>query len=95
MEYAVPTKFTIRPYGTILTVQGDTHTDYAGNEVVEYRKFIQTSETSVTDTSVMDWVELGDFLAIALEQKLLDPHFLEETLKLYSKNNTRTQVSRS
>lgn len=79
MEYAIPTKFTIRPYGTIYTVQGDTITDYAGKEIVEYRKFIQTSKTKE-----MCWVELGDFLALALEQKLLDSNFLNETLALYS-----------
>jgi flagellar basal body rod protein FlgG len=79
MEYAIPTKFTIRPYGTILTVQGDTVTDYAGNEIVEYTKYIQTSKDET-----MRWVELGEFLAMALEKKLLDHKFLNEVLSLYN-----------
>ena len=77
MEYAIPTKFIVKPYGTILTVMGDTTTDYAGNEVVEYKKYIQVGLDSI------QWLELGEFLVLALDKKLNSEPFKHELLALY------------
>ncbi len=72
--YNPPSKFFIKPFGTVVRLMGDTI-----GEEIQYSMYIQTSRHA----TLMRWVEWGEFLAEALKNKSLDQHFIKETLELY------------
>lgn len=74
IKFNPPSKFTKAPYKTKIRVIGETKGD-----IVESDIFVQTSQ----DEDNVRWVEAGEFLLIALEEKLADNKFLDDTMSRY------------
>lgn len=70
IRYNAPNKFVKEPYATIVKVIKDTG----------YDLYIQIS----TDEENAEWLLIDIFLAQALENKLHEPNFLNELLRLFN-----------
>ena len=73
-KFNPPSKFTKANYKDKVRVIGETVGD-----VVEYDIYIQTSQ----DEDNVRWVEAGEFLFVALEEKLQDKNFFDEAMSKY------------
>lgn len=73
-RFNLPSKFTKAEFKKLVRVIGET----VGDEV-EYDIYIQTSR----DPDNVRWVEAGEFLFVALEPQLSDPHYLDHVMASY------------
>lgn len=69
-----PSRFSSAEFKKLVKVIGETV-----NDTVEYDIFIQTSR----DEDNVRWVEAGEFLLVALENKLSDPAYLDILINAY------------
>lgn len=75
-RFNLPSKFTKAEFKKIVRVIGET----VGDEV-QYTVHIQTSR----DEDNVRWVEAGEFLFVALEHHLSDPHYLDQVMASFEK----------
>lgn len=75
-RFNLPSKFTKAEFKKIVRVIGDT----VGDEV-QYTVHVQTSR----DEDNVRWVEAGEFLFVALEHLLSDPHYLDQVMVSFEK----------
>lgn len=75
-RFNVPSRYANAEFKKLVRVIGET----VGDEV-QYDIYIQTSR----DPDNVKWVELGEFLLVALEHHLSDPHYIDNLMISYEK----------
>ena len=75
IKYSVPNKLVKAPFASIIKKINDTT-----GEIINYDLYIQIS----SDEENPEWLEVGKFLLLALEDKLHNPDYLNEMLRLFN-----------